>query len=98
MIGGLSRQFSFSARGTGPKTRRRPGSPNNQHVPLLKEFLHKQTVLRQYRSFLRAVKLISDSQSRSTAIEEVRRSYRLDTMDKLSIQMAVKEVRSAFCC
>ena len=62
-------------------------------LPSLREFVHKQKVLHQYRHFLKAVNLIEDKQYKLEALQEVTTKFRRDSMetDSLSIQMAVKE-------
>mmetsp|Transcript_23497 Transcript_23497/g.32956 ORF Transcript_23497/g.32956 Transcript_23497/m.32956 type:complete len:138 (-) Transcript_23497:80-493(-) len=74
---------------TGPRKRRsRLGN-----VPSLKEFVHKTTVLRQYRDFLKAVRLIPDKVDRKPAYMEVRHTFRKLSYetDALSIEMAIKD-------
>lgn len=64
-----------------------------RNVPSMKEFLHKQTIVKQYRGFLRAVAMIPDEQWSLHARNEVRNSfapYKQET-DNLAISMAVKE-------
>ena len=67
------------------------GSAKN--IPSLKDFVHKQTVIRQYRGFLRAVGIIPDDHWRSQCKEEVRKTFKLEQneKDQLRITMAVKE-------
>jgi len=64
-----------------------------RNVPSMKEFLHKQTIVKQYRGFLRSVAMIPDEQWRIHARDEVRSSfttYKKET-NNLSISMAIKE-------
>ena len=76
---------------TGRSRSRLKGKVNN--IPSLKDFVHKQTVIRQYRDFLRAVGTISDDHWRRQCQEEVRKTFRLEMNDKdpLRVTMAVKE-------
>jgi len=62
-------------------------------IPSLQEFVHKQTVLRQYRHFLKAVAVIKDNDHKLEAQQEVMLNFRRDSMETnaLSIQMAVKD-------
>mmetsp|Transcript_29866 Transcript_29866/g.45804 ORF Transcript_29866/g.45804 Transcript_29866/m.45804 type:complete len:139 (-) Transcript_29866:156-572(-) len=74
---------------TGPRKRRsRLGN-----VPSLKEFVHKTTVLRQYRDFLKAVRLIPDDVDRKPVHMEVRDTFRKLSYetDELSVEMAIKD-------
>ena len=66
---------------------------NAKNIPSLKDFVHKQTVIRQYRGFLRAVGIIPDDHWRSQCKEEVRKTFKLEQneKDQLRITMAVKE-------
>jgi len=69
------------------------GGKTLRNVPSMKEFLHKQTIVKQYRGFLRSVAMIPDEQWRIHARDEVRQSfgaYKQET-DNLSISMAIKE-------
>mmetsp|Transcript_16160 Transcript_16160/g.23012 ORF Transcript_16160/g.23012 Transcript_16160/m.23012 type:complete len:171 (+) Transcript_16160:107-619(+) len=64
-----------------------------QTLPSLKEFVHKQAVIRQYRTFLRVIAMISDSSARLQANEEVKQTFRRHACetDEVSISMTVKE-------
>ena len=62
-------------------------------LPSLKEFVHRQTVIRQYRGFLRVVACIPDPTFQLSSKKEVQTSfgrYKSET-DALTIQMALKE-------
>ena len=85
----LERSGQFLARGP----RKRGGKALPDALPSLREFVHKQKVLHQYRHFLKAVNLIEDKQYKLEALQEVTTKFRRDSMetDSLSIQMAVKE-------
>lgn len=66
---------------------------DSAEVPSLKEFVHRQTVIRQYRGFLRAVNCIPDPTFQSSSKKEVQTSfgrYKNET-DALTIQMALRE-------
>jgi hypothetical protein len=62
-------------------------------VPSLQEFVHKQKVLRQYRSFLKAIRLIQDETDRENAFLEVKRDFKAHAalQNTLAIQMAVTD-------
>lgn len=62
-------------------------------VPSLQEFVHKQKVLHQYRSFLKSIRLIEDTRERQNAFQEVHREFRnhASLKDPLATQMAVTE-------
>ena len=65
----------------------------SSEVPSLKEFVHRQTVIRQYRGFLRAVACIPDPTFQLSSKKEVQTSfgrYKNET-DALTIQMALRE-------
>ena len=65
------------------------------NLPSLKEFVHKQSVVSQYRGFLRAVDLIPDEHWRKQARNEIRETFKAfkDEKDAVATKMAVKEVR-----
>ena len=66
---------------------------DSAEVPSLKEFVHRQTVIRQYRGFLRAVNCIPDPTFQTSSKKEVQSSferYKNET-DALTIQMALRE-------
>jgi hypothetical protein len=79
------------SRHSGP--RHRGGRALPGAIPSLQEFIHKQTVLRQYRHYLKAVALVEDQDHRQQARQEIKINFRRDSMetDSLSIQMAVKD-------
>ena len=85
----IDRSGQFLTR--GPRQRGRKVLPGS--LPSLREFVHKQTVLHQYRHFLKAVRLIEDKCYKQEALQEITTQFRKDSMetDSLSIQMAVKE-------
>jgi len=62
----------------------------------LKDFMHRQRVLKQYREFVRTTyKMPSDDASwKSQILTEIRETYRsrMNETDKLSISMAVTDV------
>eukprot|EP00979_Chaetoceros_neogracilis_P000052 scaffold17_cov259-Chaetoceros_neogracile.AAC.4 len=62
-------------------------------IPSLKEFVHKQNVIRQYRGFFRAVKMLNDEKFQLQGGNEVRQMFRTmqNETDKLSISMALKD-------
>ena len=67
-----------------------------RNVPSMKEFLHKQSIVKQYRGFFRAITMIPDEKWKIHARDEVRTNfapYKQET-DSLAISMATKEVRS----
>jgi hypothetical protein len=61
-------------------------------IPSYSEFVHKQTVLRQYRAFLKCVKRMNDDEQKQ-AWEQVRREFRLfqTETDPLAIRMNVQQ-------
>jgi len=67
-------------------------------IPSLKEFVHRQNVVRQYRGFLRSVNMLNDKTFELQGRDEVRQQYRSmkDETDKLSISMAVKDVSTVY--
>jgi hypothetical protein len=67
-------------------------------LPSLKEFVHRQNVVRQYRGFLRSVNMLNDAKYQLQGRDEVRQQFKLlkDETDKLSISMAVKDVSTAY--
>jgi hypothetical protein len=67
-------------------------------IPSLKEFVHKQNVIRQYRGFFRAVKMLNDEKFQLQGGNEVRQMFRTmqNETDKLSISMALKDVSIIF--
>ena len=81
---------------TGQKIRtrsRRKLDLGSTDLPSLKEFVHRQTVIRQYRGFLRAVACIPDPTFQLSSKKEVQTSfgrYKSET-DALTIQMSLKE-------
>ena len=85
-----------AADGTGQMMRsrtRRKLDLDSAEVPSLKEFVHRQTVIRQYRGFLRAVNCIPDPTFQTSSKKEVQTSferYKKET-DALTIQMALRE-------
>uniref|UniRef100_A0A7S0CAZ8 Uncharacterized protein n=1 Tax=Proboscia inermis TaxID=420281 RepID=A0A7S0CAZ8_9STRA len=86
-----------SATGAKPRRERlrkmRKGSKGGKvdgKIPSLKDFLYKASVLKQYRTFLRAVSCISDSMSKEHAKEEIIKGYRLNVSTP-SKSMAFKE-------
>lgn len=62
-------------------------------VPSLKEFLHKTKVLKQYRSFLRTIRLIDGVEDRQTAYHQVKREFRMHSLlvDPMARQMAITQ-------
>ena len=67
-------------------------SPKLDNIPTLAEFVHRRTVLHQYRHFLKALTKLS-GQDRTMAVSEVQSNFRrvqYET-DPLTIQMAMKE-------
>jgi len=73
---------------SGPRKRSLPNA-----VPSLQEFVHKQKVLKQYRSFLRSIRLIDDTSERQSAFQEVHREFKTHAAlkDPLATQMVVTE-------
>jgi hypothetical protein len=78
---------------TGPRRHSKQHTHLPGAIPSLPEFLHKQTVLRQYRHFLRAVGLVNDPIQRQHVLQDIQMRFHRDSMetDPLSIQMAVQE-------
>ncbi len=92
-------------RSQGPRTRSSIRKTDEEsirerlgNVPNLKEFMHKQTVIKQYRTFFRVVKLIPDEEWRVHCHNEIRTSFELNKNEssRLSRMAAVKEVCSIF--
>lgn len=73
---------------SGPRKRSLPSS-----VPSLKEFVHKAQVLKLYRDFLRAIRLIEGTKDRNHAYETVNAEFRRHATHTsgLATQMAVTE-------
>ena len=63
-------------------------------IPSLKDFVHKQTVIRQYRGFLRAVGTIPDNNWKGQCQEEVRKTFRLEQHEKDPLRISKKEKES----
>ena len=83
-----------TAAGQRIRTRsRRKLDLDSSEVPSLKEFVHRQTVIRQYRGFLRAVACIPDPTFQLSSKKEVQTSFGRykDETDALTIQMALRE-------
>lgn len=87
-------------RSQGPRTRSSIRKTDEEsirerlgNVPNLKEFMHKQTVIKQYRTFFRVVKLIPDEEWRVHCHNEIRTSFELNKNEssRLSRMAAVKE-------
>mmetsp|Transcript_14221 Transcript_14221/g.18103 ORF Transcript_14221/g.18103 Transcript_14221/m.18103 type:complete len:173 (+) Transcript_14221:3-521(+) len=74
------------------KARRRRSAPT-ESIPSMKEFLHRQTVTHQYRSFLKAVKLFPKGTEQAEAFREVKSTFRVcgRETDPISIRMAVTD-------
>jgi hypothetical protein len=87
--------YSFASRGaTGRILRSFSGKRSlPESVPSLTEFVHKQKVLDQYRSFLRSIRLIADERERENAFQEVHREFKTHKalQDPLATQMAVTD-------
>jgi len=83
-------------KGETSSSKRAAQSKRLRNAPSMKEFLHKQTIVTQYRGFLRAVAMIPDDKWRIHARDEVRNSFApcKQETNNLAISMAVKEVRS----
>jgi len=84
-------------RTTGPRTRSNKGRQLTE-VPSLKEFIHRQSVVRQYRGFLRAVNCINDEKFRRQGRDEIRQQFgsTKNEIDQLAVRMAVKEVCASY--
>ena len=65
-----------------------------ENIPSLQEFMHRQTVMTQYRQFFRAMNTVDDKNSSASMKNEVRTAFKslIHEEDKLSIKMALKEV------
>ena len=84
---------SAAGRRIRSRTRRALDLDSAESLPSLKEFVHRQTVIRQYRGFLRAVNCIPDPTFQTSSKKEVQSSferYKNET-DALTIQMALRE-------
>mmetsp|Transcript_28504 Transcript_28504/g.41627 ORF Transcript_28504/g.41627 Transcript_28504/m.41627 type:complete len:171 (+) Transcript_28504:3-515(+) len=79
------------------KARRRRSAPT-ESIPSMKEFLHRQTVTHQYRSFLKAVKLFPKGTEQAEAFREVKSAFRVCSRETnpISIRMAVTDVSGVF--
>lgn len=75
------------------RTRRSVVVERSEKVPSLKEFLHRTTVLRQYRAFLRAVAVIPDTPWRIQSQTEVRTTFRRNATetDRMALKMTVAD-------
>lgn len=62
-------------------------------IPSLKEFVHKSSVVQQYRDFLQALRLIPEEKDRIPAISEVKQNFRRLSFETnaIAIDMAVKD-------
>ena len=81
---------AFLQRTRGSRSRK---GKSLENVPSLKEFVHRQSVVRQYRGFLRAVKKLNDATFEEQGRNEIRQQFdslKYET-DKITISMAVKE-------
>ena len=94
-------------RNQGPRTRSSRKTTDEEsirerlgNVPSLKEFMHKQTVIKQYRTFFRVLKFIPDEEWRVHCQNEIRTSFELnkDANSRLSQMAAVKEVGYVCVC
>lgn len=67
-------------------------------IPSLKEFLHQQRVIHQYRHFLRAIANIDDPKWRDQLLCDVRKGFKdlRSSTDSIANQMALKEVSDLF--
>ena len=67
-------------------------------IPSLKDFMHKQRVLKQYRDFFRAVRCIPDEDGewKGQIQNEIRDTFRMrvEESEKLAITMAITDVSS----
>ena len=88
---------SSASRGVTGHILRSAGGPRKRSLPnaapSLQEFLHKQKVLQQYRSFLKSIRLIKDTSERQNAFQEVNREFKRHAalQDSLATQMAVTD-------
>jgi hypothetical protein len=82
------------------RTRRSVVVERSEKVPSLKEFLHRTTVLRQYRAFLRAVAVIPDTPWRIQSQTEVRTTFRRNATetDRMALKMTVADVSNNLKC
>lgn len=87
------------SRSSKPRLRTRQNNSNtNDSIPTLKEFMHRQKVISQYRGFLKAIRNIDDINAQRTMKNEVRTGFKsmIHEKDKISISMALKEVGCVF--
>ena len=94
----LTRSNKPRSRGSNARKRIKGSNTNSSsEIPSLHEFMHRQKVIGQYRHFLKAINSIDDNddKSRIGLINEVRNGYKslIGEVDKLTITMAVKDVR-----
>jgi hypothetical protein len=70
------------------------GRKDIEKIPSMKEFIHRQKVIRQYRGFLRALNMIDDESFQKEGKNEVPRQFKAMKCesDALSVSMAVKDV------
>mmetsp|Transcript_1608 Transcript_1608/g.2362 ORF Transcript_1608/g.2362 Transcript_1608/m.2362 type:complete len:133 (-) Transcript_1608:531-929(-) len=75
----------------GARTRR--GSNKLKNVPSMAEFVHKRTVVRQYRHYLKCIHRIPDHDYQESARNEVQKRFRqlVSETDALTIKMALQE-------
>mmetsp|Transcript_4665 Transcript_4665/g.7227 ORF Transcript_4665/g.7227 Transcript_4665/m.7227 type:complete len:82 (-) Transcript_4665:59-304(-) len=55
---------------------RRSAKGQLKNVPSMTEFMHRRTVVNQYRQFLKCIQRIPDSDYQNSSREEVRQRYR----------------------
>eukprot|EP00545_Synedropsis_sp_CCMP1620_P002361 CAMPEP_0119021916 /NCGR_PEP_ID=MMETSP1176-20130426/26984_1 /TAXON_ID=265551 /ORGANISM="Synedropsis recta cf, Strain CCMP1620" /LENGTH=108 /DNA_ID=CAMNT_0006976633 /DNA_START=109 /DNA_END=431 /DNA_ORIENTATION=+ len=80
---------------TARRRARKSATANLKDVPSLAEFVHRRTVLHQYRSFLKCIHSIpkEDEKQRNHMRVEVKERFLTlqHETDSLTIQMAIKE-------
>uniref|UniRef100_A0A7S2K2A3 Complex 1 LYR protein domain-containing protein n=1 Tax=Leptocylindrus danicus TaxID=163516 RepID=A0A7S2K2A3_9STRA len=80
--------------GTRAARQRQRRQLDESNIPSLKEFMHRSRVIKQYRSYLRAIRCIPEDDAwREQVAREIRDSFRLKATetDKLSVTMAVTD-------
>lgn len=67
-------------------------------IPSLKEFMHRQKVISQYRGFMKAIETVDDKNAQYSMKNEVRTGFKSlkDEEDTLAVAMALREVGFGF--
>lgn len=83
---------------TGPSNSNNSNNNNNttkllEKVPSLKDFMHKQSVVSQYRSFLRTLQTIDDDVWKNQLKKDVQKEFQknIQQKDPMAVKMAFNE-------